>query len=151
MHKSKVSPTAYIKLSCDAFKLSLKMKRYTEVGCLYMHMPQRVFLSLCVCARWDMNVKLDERAFSGVLCGCASGRSSASARVGRHNVPVSPRDIPKERGKRQPPPTLPIHHHDTTSCSHGKPPLASRSGPGRGGGRGVRDLPSIKNTLFCLL
>lgn len=49
----------------------------------------------------------------------AGGGTSAGLK--HHNVPVSLWDIPKEKGKRQPPPTLPIHHHDTISCSHGKP------------------------------
>lgn len=84
-----------------------------------------------------LNVKVGKRAFSGALCGCASGQSSVSVRVVCHNVPVSPWDVPEEKGKRQPPPTLPIHHRDTTSCSHGKPTtgqsLWTRAGKGEGG------------------
>lgn len=61
--------------------------------------------------------------FLRALCDCASGQSGMSARGERHNVPVSPWDVPKEWGKRQPPPTFPIHHRDTTCCSHGKPTI----------------------------
>ena len=45
----------------------------------------------------------------------------------------------RRRGKRQPPPTLPIHHSDTASCSHGKPTtgqsLWTRAGRGKEIGR----------------
>lgn len=81
-------------------------------------------------------------AFSDSFHGCASLLSTVSAWVECHNVPVSLWDIPKEKGKSQPPPTLPIHHCDTASCSHGKPTagqlLWTRAGRGKSGGEGTR-------------
>lgn len=91
-----------------------------------------------LCVSWDV---LEWSFFLGALCDCASGQSSTSAWVECHNVPVSPWDVPKERGKRQPSQTMPIHHRDTTCCSHGKPTagqsLWTRARRGRGGGPAI--------------
>lgn len=109
---------------------------YVPFSLMLLHLLRCALLYLSVCLRGEtwQTLQVEKRAFSGALCGCASRRSGTSAQAKCHSVPVSPWDVPKERGKRQPPPTLPIHHHDTTSCSHGKP-TAGQSLWTRAGGR----------------
>lgn len=135
----------YIRTSCDGGMLHLSLWTCFTWVCICMpSCLQTTYASACIPpslhlrVRWDMLECESGKAgiFLGALCDRASGRSGTSARVECHNVPVSPWDVPKERGKRQPPPTLPIHHRDTTCCSHGKPTtgqsLWTRAGRRRG-------------------